>query len=87
MRLTYRIISFVGCLGLSTVAHARDQISIVGSSTVYPFATIVAEKFGQHFSTLKIGLHMYLSLLLFCCLCVVPSTSIVCESIRNSLPQ
>jgi phosphate transport system substrate-binding protein len=28
-------------------AHARDQISIVGSSTVYPFATIVAEKFGQ----------------------------------------
>ena len=47
MRLTYRIISFVGCLGLSTVAHARDQISIVGSSTVYPFATIVAEKFGQ----------------------------------------
>jgi phosphate transport system substrate-binding protein len=28
-------------------AQARDQISIVGSSTVYPFATIVAEKFGQ----------------------------------------
>jgi phosphate transport system substrate-binding protein len=28
-------------------AMARDQISIVGSSTVYPFATIVAEKFGQ----------------------------------------
>lgn len=32
---------------LSTSAYARDQISIVGSSTVYPFATIVAEKFGQ----------------------------------------
>ena len=31
----------------STSAMARDQISIVGSSTVYPFATIVAEKFGQ----------------------------------------
>ena len=30
-------------------ANAREgnQISIVGSSTVYPFATIVAEKFGQ----------------------------------------
>ena len=28
-------------------AMARDQIQIVGSSTVYPFATIVAEKFGQ----------------------------------------
>ena len=31
----------------STSAMARDSISIVGSSTVYPFATIVAEKFGQ----------------------------------------
>ena len=32
-----------------TSANAREgnQISIVGSSTVYPFATIVAEKFGQ----------------------------------------
>lgn len=28
-------------------ATARDQISIVGSSTVFPFATTVAEKFGQ----------------------------------------
>ena len=32
----------------STSAMARDSISIVGSSTVYPFATIVAEKFGQN---------------------------------------
>lgn len=28
-------------------AQARDQISIVGSSTVFPFATAVAERFGQ----------------------------------------
>lgn len=28
-------------------ALARDQIRIVGSSTVYPFATVVAEKFGK----------------------------------------
>jgi len=28
-------------------AEARDQINIVGSSTVYPFATVVAEKFGK----------------------------------------
>ena len=28
-------------------AEARDQISIVGSSTVFPFATVVAERFGQ----------------------------------------
>ncbi|WP_025770287.1 PstS family phosphate ABC transporter substrate-binding protein [Thioalkalivibrio sp. HK1] len=30
-----------------TQALARDQISIVGSSTVYPFATVVAEQFGK----------------------------------------
>ncbi|MFC0702575.1 substrate-binding domain-containing protein [Marinobacter persicus] len=31
---------------VSTPAMARDTISIVGSSTVYPFATVVAERFG-----------------------------------------
>ena len=34
-------------LAISGSAYAREQIQIVGSSTVYPFATIVAEKFGQ----------------------------------------
>ncbi|MGH8643642.1 MAG: PstS family phosphate ABC transporter substrate-binding protein [Gammaproteobacteria bacterium] len=34
--------------GFSTIAQAaRDYISIVGSSTVYPFATVVAEHFGK----------------------------------------
>src|SRR4051812_4842346 len=35
---------------------ARDYISIVGSSTVYPFATVVAEQFGRtsKFKTPKI---------------------------------
>ena len=28
-------------------AFARDSISVVGSSTVYPFATVVAERFGK----------------------------------------
>ena len=28
-------------------AFARDSISVVGSSTVYPFATVVAERFGR----------------------------------------
>ncbi len=28
-------------------AHARDQIKIVGSSTVYPFSSFVAEEFGS----------------------------------------
>ncbi|MFD0916094.1 substrate-binding domain-containing protein [Pseudahrensia aquimaris] len=31
----------------ATGAMARDQIQIVGSSTVFPFSTAVAEKFGQ----------------------------------------
>jgi phosphate transport system substrate-binding protein len=37
-------------------AAARDNISIVGSSTVYPFATVVAERFGRStsFKTPKI---------------------------------
>lgn len=34
-------------LAVSTVASARDYISIVGSSTVYPFSTVVAERFGK----------------------------------------
>ena len=29
---------------VTSSASARDYISIVGSSTVYPFATLVAEK-------------------------------------------
>ena len=33
--------------GLSAPASAREQIRIVGSSTVFPFATAVAERFGQ----------------------------------------
>lgn len=34
----------------STTAQARDTISIVGSSTVFPFATAVAERFGKNTS-------------------------------------
>jgi phosphate transport system substrate-binding protein len=32
---------------IPATAFARDQIRIVGSSTVYPFATVVAEEFGR----------------------------------------
>lgn len=38
------------CVGLATSANAqsgRDYIYIVGSSTVYPFSTVVAERFGR----------------------------------------
>ena len=34
------------CL-MTTISYARDQIKIVGSSTVYPFSTVVAERFGK----------------------------------------
>ena len=45
--------ALVGALALTvsaaatTGAMARDQIQIVGSSTVFPFSTAVAERFGQ----------------------------------------
>jgi phosphate transport system substrate-binding protein len=36
------------CFGVGlSQAQARDYITIVGSSTVYPFATVVAEQFGK----------------------------------------
>ena len=34
-------------LGSASAADTRNQIRIVGSSTVFPFATAVAEEFGQ----------------------------------------
>ena len=41
---------------LTSVASARDYIEVVGSSTVYPFSTVVAETFGNKtkFKTPKI---------------------------------
>ena len=46
----------VATAGGVSAQGARDYISIVGSSTVYPFATVVAEKFGKRtaFKTPKI---------------------------------
>ncbi|MGZ8396870.1 MAG: substrate-binding domain-containing protein, partial [Rhodoplanes sp.] len=38
-------------LVLTGAAQARDQIRIVGSSTVYPFTTAVAEQFGKSSGT------------------------------------
>ncbi len=48
--------AFTICFVLSHSAIARNQVNIVGSSTVYPFATIVAENFGlaSNFKTPKI---------------------------------
>ena len=47
MRVSSLILGFVASAFVAGGAQARDLISIVGSSTVYPFSTMVAEKFGQ----------------------------------------
>ena len=39
------VLFMIASFGLANAA--RDYINIVGSSTVYPFATVVAEKFGK----------------------------------------
>lgn len=54
--MKFRISAVVLLALAASAAQARDQINIVGSSTVYPFATVVAEKFGKStaFKTPKI---------------------------------
>ncbi len=50
------VLTLLLSFSISTSAAGRDYISIVGSSTVYPFATVVAEQFGKttKFKTPKI---------------------------------
>lgn len=45
MKYTKTTIVTIAIILSSSIAHARDQIRIVGSSTVYPFTTTVAEAF------------------------------------------
>ena len=40
-------LALTASMALTNAAEARDQIRIVGSSTVFPFATAVAEEFGK----------------------------------------
>ena len=42
-------IAAIAALVLSTPALARDNVQVTGSSTVLPYATIVAEAFGENF--------------------------------------
>ena len=48
MRFTKFLIPVAGAALLSLPAQARDYVSIAGSSTVLPFATIVAEAMGKN---------------------------------------
>ncbi|MCU0911442.1 MAG: substrate-binding domain-containing protein [Rhodobacteraceae bacterium] len=49
MKLSTMAISALALAAASTAAQARDQVQITGSSTVLPYATIVAEAFGENF--------------------------------------
>ncbi|WP_245615512.1 substrate-binding domain-containing protein [Afifella pfennigii] len=58
--MTYKLLAGVATLALGVAvtagaaqAQSRDQIQIVGSSTVFPFSTAVAERFGQKNSQFK----------------------------------
>ena len=41
------VLAAIATVAAVTAAEAREQIRVVGSSTVYPFATVVAEQFGK----------------------------------------
>ena len=41
------VASMLIAVGAAHAQSARDYVSIVGSSTVYPFSTVVAERFGR----------------------------------------
>ncbi len=42
-----KIFAVIALFAFASSAHARDTISIVGSSTVFPYATIGAERFSE----------------------------------------
>ena len=46
-RISVALAAFAGLAITAGAAEARDQIHIVGSSTVFPFTTAVAESFGK----------------------------------------
>ena len=48
MKIMIILTSVISSLVLTTVAQARDSISIAGSSTVLPFARIIAEQLGKN---------------------------------------
>jgi phosphate transport system substrate-binding protein len=47
MKRSQLVLAFGLAAAIAAPAAARDQIRIVGSSTVYPFSTAVAEQFGR----------------------------------------
>ena len=45
--LNFLLVTVIAFFGFYHVAWGRDEIRVVGSSTVYPFSTAVAEEFGN----------------------------------------
>ena len=52
-KLTLAVAATLALTGAAYAQSARDYISIVGSSTVYPFTTAVAEQFGRSNASFK----------------------------------
>ena len=50
--IAYTTATAVGMAAFACAALARDQVKVAGSSTVLPYANIVAEQFGKTFSNL-----------------------------------
>lgn len=46
MNIRISVVALLALFFAGGIAHAREQLQIVGSSTVYPFASFVAEEFG-----------------------------------------
>jgi phosphate transport system substrate-binding protein len=49
MKMKHGVISVIAAIGcvVTPLSMARDNVEVVGSSTVYPFATVVAERYGR----------------------------------------
>jgi len=54
LRISTLLATLIAAAGFSAPVLARDTIQIAGSSTVLPFASIVAEEFGKSFSQFKV---------------------------------
>lgn len=47
MKKIILILAALVAFSVVTIAQARDQLKVTGSSTVYPYSTVVAERFGK----------------------------------------
>jgi phosphate transport system substrate-binding protein len=52
-RISSVLVATIGVAAFASAAEARDQVKVAGSSTVLPYANIVAEQFGKSFTKFK----------------------------------